>query len=652
MPSHSTIPIPPTPTSPAYNNADNRMSTASGMSGYGTSAIGAMLTAPHAGGDGESAYSSDSDGEDNSYGLGGPGAAAARARLRHQVSKQNKSGGSSRKVARDRNADKGDDDGVSGAHGGHRVMSPMSDYSELDREGNGSGQRDTRAVSGVWATASNGNGNSSGSGSGNGATSPLPYVPSGARLRNDERTEELDAPSMTYAKGGDRRSVALRQVPQHYTRSIAGELDQASLSNAGSDAGGRVSAGPSVVSPGPGPAPVSPGPASHGRSYPASPVRGLSEEVREQDLRKEHENKFQGASGIMKRQGEQVVDQYHGKRITIVDFPAPSFGANNKGDYAKAPGVGDISFDQSHDGGQGHQQQHQYQRQPQPHHNLQHGPHGAYGNADPSYPAQTHPGPVSSPHLRPMPSPSPSYSTLPMSTSNSLPSLHISSLNHSHYPSSPSHAGGSFGQGSYSRLASSSPNLGPSGPYGLGHGHGGLTPPHPITIDLPPPQSPISPMLAAPPSARVGAARHMQSATPSSMMSATAGAGGVSSIHSAPPGTPGSGGGGGGGGGPFQGNASRLSISSTNESVRGFDFLKEKNALFRGGEEDILGFNPRGPQKRSKPGRSGLRGNGAASRLMTTVDFWKRMSVMRVQGQGDGGKERYVGSAFSRGAEQ
>jgi hypothetical protein len=92
--------------------------------------------------------------------------------------------------------------------------------------------------------------------------------------------------------------------------------------------------------------------------------------------------------------------------------------------------------------------------------------------------------------------------------------------------------------------------------------------------------------------------------------------------------------------GPFQGNASRLSISSTNESIRGFDFLKEKNALFRGGEEDILGFNPRGPQKRQKPGRSGLGKNGAASRLMTTVDFWKRMSVMRVQGQDE--KERCV----------
>jgi hypothetical protein len=33
---------------------------------------------------------------------------------------------------------------------------------------------------------------------------------------------------------------------------------------------------------------------------------------------------------------------------------------------------------------------------------------------------------------------------------------------------------------------------------------------------------------------------------------------------------------------------------------------------------------------------------------MTTVDFWKRMSVMRVQGQGDGGKERYVFLSFDR----
>ena len=639
------IPIPPTPPTVTYDPSTdpNRMSVASG---YGTSAIGALLTADASNYGSDSDSDSDPDGERGQYAHD----SSARARLRHQVSQQgkNKSGGKDKRKSMAvpskglRGVQEEETPRAGGReylqpHEGERVMSPMSDYSEMEG---------SRAVSGVWAARSLSL-----------VPSPIPQpvsVPLNDITTSSDYTEDLQPPNVhnqahAQAKGGDRRSVALRQVPAHYMRSIAGELDDgASVSTAG-----RISG------------------AGAGASAPTSPAKGLSDEVLEQDQERAEDVKVQGGSGIMKRQGE-TGEGWGGKRVTIVDFPSPSIGGSAIQGGGRVGGDG-YGYDAGYENGHGYEHRHHQAR-------------GEYGNnahPAPAHPGASHPGPISSPHLHPLPGPpSPSHS-FPgqLATSTSLPTLHIPDTQH--YPSSPSHpsnAGvqgenpqGAFGQGSYSRLASSSPNLGPSA---HGHGHiydysnsphgfnNNLNLPHPapITIDLPPPHSPISPMLAAPPSARMNSPRHMASATPTSMMSpspsypgspaalvgsgAGAGAAGgnafpfpgasglpgqTSSVHSTATGN---------GPGPFQGNANRLSISSTNESVRGFDFLKEKNALFRGGEEDILGFNPRGPQKRMKPGRSGLGKGGAASRLMTTVDFWKRMSVMRVQG--DGGKERYV----------
>lgn len=627
------IPIPPTPSSPTYNTDANRISTASG---YGTSAIGAMLTAPG----GDSVYDSDSDSDSGDrYAYNTSTASDARSRLRKQVSKQNKA------------------KNQPGAGLGERVMSPMSGYSEMDRDGIG---HESRAISGVWGTAAR--------------------IPSPSPTPDHSGTgmADLQSPDAAFAKGGDRRSVVTRQnVNVQHLRSIAGELDRDDVS-VGRASEGKVSTGPRDAQLARYAQPTAGAQGGQAAPYfvplaggssddftsdalegsaqriadkrrsvvmPASPAKGLSEEVRDDDNKREQESRVQGGAGIMKRQGEQGTDRYGGKRITIVDFPSPSFGkgvqaSGTGGAYDARPSYEHGSMQNQ---GQG---QYQYGHDAQQYGSdmgyQQHQQYDNYGNPIPAYPASTHAAPISSPHLHamPAPSPSPSPSRSPLPSSTSLPALHIPSTTHNHLPTSspsPSHAGGSFGQGSYTRLGSSSPNLGPSSGYQYQDHNGHLQRPGLITIDLPPPQSPISPMLAAPPSAHPGrmeSPRHVNSATPSSMMSA----GAVGSVQSQSPSMTGAPGASGIAGGPFQGSANRLSISSTNESIRGFDFLKEKNALFRGGEEDILGFNPRGPQKRQKPGRSGLGKNVAASRLMTTVDFWKRMSIMRVQGQGE--KER------------
>jgi hypothetical protein len=62
--------------------------------------------------------------------------------------------------------------------------------------------------------------------------------------------------------------------------------------------------------------------------------------------------------------------------------------------------------------------------------------------------------------------------------------------------------------------------------------------------------------------------------------------------------------------------------------------------MFREGEEEIASaFSPR---PRMKP--SGLRNPNGRGNAMSTVDFWKRFSVMRLDADGTGGKERYVGT--------
>jgi hypothetical protein len=64
----------------------------------------------------------------------------------------------------------------------------------------------------------------------------------------------------------------------------------------------------------------------------------------------------------------------------------------------------------------------------------------------------------------------------------------------------------------------------------------------------------------------------------------------------------------------------RISTSSTSDSLRGFDIMREKKALFRGGEEELMSpFSPSSTKRQE----SGLRhGRGVSG-----MDFWKRFSV-------------------------
>ncbi|GFZ46636.1 hypothetical protein JCM24511_03856 [Saitozyma sp. JCM 24511] len=131
-----------------------------------------------------------------------------------------------------------------------------------------------------------------------------------------------------------------------------------------------------------------------------------------------------------------------------------------------------------------------------------------------------------------------------------------------------------------------------------------LLPPGALSIALPPPSSPISPLLAMPPSAHSRSPPHS---------------------HSIDPILPSS---------PFATPSSHTRNSSASESIRGYDILTEKRAMFREGQEEIANpFSPR-PRMRAKP--SGLR--KVDGRAMSTVDFWKRFSVMRLDAD-QGAKE-------------
>ncbi|WWD22090.1 hypothetical protein CI109_106579 [Kwoniella shandongensis] len=133
---------------------------------------------------------------------------------------------------------------------------------------------------------------------------------------------------------------------------------------------------------------------------------------------------------------------------------------------------------------------------------------------------------------------------------------------------------------------------------------------------LPPPSSPISPLLAAPPKS------HISPLSPPISPFATS-----------------SGGGSGG----------RSRSSSTSESIRGFDIMTEKKALFREGHEELMSpFSPR--MKGMKPlalaSESGLRNGG--TRRASGMDFWKRFSVsVRVDEaqRKDGGDSTWLAQA-------
>jgi hypothetical protein len=65
------------------------------------------------------------------------------------------------------------------------------------------------------------------------------------------------------------------------------------------------------------------------------------------------------------------------------------------------------------------------------------------------------------------------------------------------------------------------------------------------------------------------------------------------------------------------------SPSSDNASIRGHDFLREKNATFREGEEEV--FTPFSPRARQAGPRARAAGRKS---VYSTVDFWKRLSVV------------------------
>lgn len=91
----------------------------------------------------------------------------------------------------------------------------------------------------------------------------------------------------------------------------------------------------------------------------------------------------------------------------------------------------------------------------------------------------------------------------------------------------------------------------------------------------------------------------------------------------------------------YNGPGSRGSVSSiSSESIKGYEVMKEKKALFREGEDELLSpFSPRKGRQESGLRTGPRRG---VNRGVSTVDFWKRFSVSVRMNQAAraGGKER------------
>ncbi|GMK57611.1 hypothetical protein CspeluHIS016_0404450 [Cutaneotrichosporon spelunceum] len=69
------------------------------------------------------------------------------------------------------------------------------------------------------------------------------------------------------------------------------------------------------------------------------------------------------------------------------------------------------------------------------------------------------------------------------------------------------------------------------------------------------------------------------------------------------------------------------SPGSDNASIRGHDYLREKNATFREGEEEV--FTPFSPRARQPGPRARAPGRLAGRKsIISTVDFWKRLSTV------------------------
>jgi len=78
----------------------------------------------------------------------------------------------------------------------------------------------------------------------------------------------------------------------------------------------------------------------------------------------------------------------------------------------------------------------------------------------------------------------------------------------------------------------------------------------------------------------------------------------------------------------FASNSSRSSVASTTDSITGFDAMKEKHTLMRGGDEEVfMPMNPRRPTKKGVGARTTL-GFRKTVFGQPGGEFWKRFSVM------------------------
>ncbi|WRT64881.1 uncharacterized protein IL334_001817 [Kwoniella shivajii] len=137
----------------------------------------------------------------------------------------------------------------------------------------------------------------------------------------------------------------------------------------------------------------------------------------------------------------------------------------------------------------------------------------------------------------------------------------------------------------------------PSKGYSIGYIHNSKSQPTidtasfsfspPRTINLPPPSSPISPLLAAPP------LPHFSPLSPPSSPFASA-----RGVRQDRP-------------------------DSTNGSIRGFDIMAEKKALFREGQEELMSPFATRRTERARQGRAQTK----SAFLASGMDFWKRFNA-------------------------
>ncbi|KAL7418591.1 hypothetical protein Q5752_007049 [Cryptotrichosporon argae] len=151
-------------------------------------------------------------------------------------------------------------------------------------------------------------------------------------------------------------------------------------------------------------------------------------------------------------------------------------------------------------------------------------------------------------------------------------------------------------------------------------GAGVRRPPRPTLQmpELPPPSTPISPLLAAPPSLT-----HSLRSPASSLASPSSHSHSHGHADLVPPAY-------GHDGQKRADSFASAAADSDNASIVGYDIMREKRALFRGGEEDIMTpFSPRlpGPRPRARA--------TAPGRPDTVMDFWKRFSVSAKMGKGE-----------------